>query len=87
MLNVQLGALQEGLKVLRDNGKIFKCYDDIWDTIWHAEVGSSGAILDAGYTIDSLMLRYQGVNWTDTRNWGCNAGYVHSFGDQRVEFE
>eukprot|EP00884_Botryococcus_braunii_P001513 jgi/Botrbrau1/11362/Bobra.0038s0111.2 len=65
---------QEGLKVLRDQGNVFQCYDDIWDTIWHSEVGSSGAILEAGYKIDCLMLRYQGTNWTDTKNWDCNAG-------------
>lgn len=37
-------------------------------------MGSSAAILAAGYNIDSLMLRYQGVDWRDKANWGCNAG-------------
>lgn len=37
-------------------------------------MGSSAAILQAGYSIDSLMLRYQGVDWRDTNNWACNAG-------------
>lgn len=27
----------------------------------------------AGYTLDSLMLRYQGVDWRDRANWACNA--------------
>lgn len=40
----------------------------------YAEIGSSAAILDAGYNIDALMLRYQGVDWRDKVNWGCNAG-------------
>ncbi len=40
----------------------------------YAEIGSSAAILDAGYNIDALMLRYQGVDWRDKANWGCNAG-------------
>jgi hypothetical protein len=40
----------------------------------YAEMGSSAAILSAGYNIDSLMLRYQGVDWRNRSNWGCNAG-------------
>ena len=39
----------------------------------YAEMGSSASILRAGYNIDSLMLRYQGVDWRQTENWGCNA--------------
>jgi hypothetical protein len=62
---------------LTDDGRVFACYKDIHDTIWHAEVGSTKAILDAGYTIDTLMLRYQGVNWTDPANWQCNGGCAH----------
>lgn len=27
----------------------------------------------AGYNLDSLMLRYQGVDWRDRANWACNA--------------
>ena len=38
---------------------VFRCYDSIHDTIWHSELGASLAILDAGYNLDSLMLRYQ----------------------------
>ena len=38
-----------------------------------AEFGSSGAVLNAQYNLDSLMLRYQGVNWRDEENWKCNA--------------
>ena len=38
----------------------------------HAEVGASSAILDAGYNLDSLLLRYQGVDWRDRATWGCN---------------
>lgn len=48
----------------------------MWDVIWHGELGSSLAILNAGHTIDSLMMRYQGVDWTDKANWACNGQYV-----------
>ncbi|KAK9816513.1 hypothetical protein WJX72_001363 [[Myrmecia] bisecta] len=65
---------QVGLKVLQDNGEVFKCYTDMDDTIFNSELGSSLAIYEAGYSVDSLMLRYQGVDWSDRSNWQCNAG-------------
>jgi hypothetical protein len=67
---------QIGLGLLRQAGAVLQCYTDIHDAIWHAELGSSKAILDAGYSIDSLMLRYQGVDWRDKANWECNAGWA-----------
>ena len=36
----------------------------------------SRAVLEANYTLDTVQLKYQGVDWTDTANWGCNAN-VH----------
>ena len=45
----------------------------MWDTIYHSEVGASRAILNAGYTLDALMLRYKGVDWRNQSNWHCNA--------------
>lgn len=65
---------QVGLGLLQAEGDVLKCYTDIHDAIWYAEIGSSAAILDAGYNIDALMLRYQGVDWRDKATWGCNAG-------------
>ena len=44
----------------------------MWDTIYHSEVGASRAVLNAGYTLDSLMLRYKNVDWRNQSNWGCN---------------
>ena len=38
---------------------VFECGDEIKDTIVDSEIGASKAILEAGYNIDSLMLRYQ----------------------------
>ncbi|KAK9835058.1 hypothetical protein WJX81_007588 [Elliptochloris bilobata] len=65
---------QVGLEVLMHDGRVFQCYEDMADTIFHSELGGSSAILAANFTIDSLMLRYQGIDWTDTANWNCNAG-------------
>ena len=54
----------------------------MWDTIYHSEVGASKAVLDAGYTLDSLMLRYKNVDWRNQSNWGCNGECAPRFGDQ-----
>ena len=48
--------------------------DSMWDVIYYGELGSSLELLEAGYSIDSLMTRYQGVDWSDKNNWGCNGG-------------
>lgn len=64
-----------GLQVLIDDGKVFQCHNDRWNTIYHSELGSSAAILKAGYNLDCFMTRYQGVNWRDRRNWDCNQRY------------
>jgi hypothetical protein len=43
-----------------------------WNTIYYSELGSATAILRAGYNIDCLMAKYQGVDWRDRSNWECN---------------
>ena len=58
--------------MLMDSQHVFECHADLRHAIYHAELGSARAIFQAGYTIDSLMLRYQGVNWRDTSTWNCN---------------
>ena len=49
--------LPVGLKVLKESGKVFQCHATMRDTIRYAEVGSSKAILDAGYNLGSFMVR------------------------------
>jgi len=66
--------LQVGMKVLEEDGRVLACYENMSDTIFHAEVGASAAIMGQGYTIDSLMLRYQGIDWRNHSSWDCNAG-------------
>lgn len=46
-----------GLQVLIDDGKVFACHETLGETIFHSEMGSSAAILHAGYNIDSFMVR------------------------------
>lgn len=67
-----LATDQVGLKVWEMDENVFKCWSSMWDVIWHGELGSSLAMLKAGYNLDSFMLRYQGIDWLDPANWGCN---------------
>ena len=70
-------CMQVGLDVLKRDGRVFECYGDMADTIFHSELGASNSVLAANFTIDSLMLRYQGIDWSDTANWNCNAGCAY----------
>ena len=50
---------QVGLEVLRRKGTVLRCYNNMAETVTFSEIGMSVAVLEAGYNIDSLMLRYQ----------------------------
>lgn len=45
-----------GMQLLLDDGNVFGCYSNIDETIYHSELGSSNAILRAGYNIASFMV-------------------------------
>jgi hypothetical protein len=36
------------------------------------EYGLSISLMAAGYSFDTLMYKYGGVDWADERNWKCN---------------
>ena len=55
-------------------------HSDRWNTIYYSELGASAAVLDAGLNIGCLLARYQGVDWRDRANWGCNAGCAQRAG-------
>lgn len=67
-----LATDQVGFKVWQKDENVFKCWESMWDVIWHGELGSSLAMLNAGYNLDSFMMRYQGVDWLNHDNWACN---------------
>ena len=48
---------QVGLDLLLQDSQVFACFENMHDTIYHSELGSSKLILDAGFNIDSLMVR------------------------------
>ncbi len=39
---------QVGLGVWLKDANVFKCWESMWDVIWHGELGSSLAMLNAG---------------------------------------
>lgn len=46
-----------GLNLLLQDQNVFACFENMSDTIYHSELGSSKVMLDAGYNIDCLMAR------------------------------
>ena len=70
---ITLWVLQVGIKILEEDGQVLACHENMADAVFYAEVGASAAILKQGYTIDALMLRYQGIDWRNRNNWDCNA--------------
>ncbi|KAK9817964.1 hypothetical protein WJX72_005006 [[Myrmecia] bisecta] len=64
-----------GLMVLRNKRTVLNCWSNIGETVMHSELGASKAIIEAGYNLDCLMLRYQGLDWRDSRASACNANF------------
>ena len=64
---------QVGLGIVNGSGAL-SCHGSLLDTIWHAELGASAAILDAGYNLDCLLVKYQGVDWRNSSFHSCNGG-------------
>ena len=61
----------EGLSILRE-ARVMRQMKNKYDAIVNGEYGLTRAVFDAGYTIDTLLYKYQGVNWRDKSNWDCN---------------
>ena len=53
------GCKYAGIQLLIDDGNVFGCYSNIDETIYHSELGSSHAILRAGYNLGSFMVRFR----------------------------
>ena len=50
---------QAGLQLLIDAKTVFHCHNTRWSAIYYSELGSSAAVLAAGFNLDSFMTRYQ----------------------------
>jgi hypothetical protein len=57
---------------MRAAGYVLKCHASRDHAIYYGEIGASLSVLEAGYTIDSFLTRYQDVDWTKEGNWQCN---------------
>jgi hypothetical protein len=60
-----------GLDVVLKSGSM-NCPKNFPDAISNWEVGSSAAILSAGYNIGSLLTRYEKIDFRDPKNHKCN---------------
>lgn len=47
-----------GMRILLQDEGVFGCYSNIDETIYYSELGSSWAILGAGYNIAGYMVRW-----------------------------
>jgi len=61
---------------VRKHGTSFRQHGSKVRAILDGEYDLTRTVMGAGFVIDTLQLAYQGMNWTDRRNWGCN-GNVH----------
>ena len=64
----------EGLKMVLAVKTVFFQHNGKVAAIINGEYGLTAAILKAGYTIDSLQLAYENVDWRDESKWSCNQG-------------
>lgn len=46
---------------------IFQIHQDKYSAIVHGEYGLSNCILKNGYSIDCMISKYQGIDWTDQK--------------------
>lgn len=65
-------ALQAGWELLAKDGSVFKCYSNPWDARYYSDSGASLLVLKAGHNLDTLLVRYQGVDWWSQKSWNCN---------------
>ena len=61
----------KGLWVLRE-ARVMRAMEGKYDAIVNGEYGLTRAMFAAGYTIDTPLYRYQGVDWENKANWDCN---------------
>ena len=52
---------QAAISIFVQEGQVLQCHQDRWDAVFFGELGSSLAILNAGYNIDSFLVRYSNL--------------------------
>ncbi|KIY98294.1 hypothetical protein MNEG_9668 [Monoraphidium neglectum] len=84
-----LGAVatdQVGLKLLLEEGRVMGCHTTAAANAYWSDSGAVAAVLKAGFTVDSLLGSFQGVDWRDDRNWHCNGG-IDPAGPEDVPYD
>ena len=61
-----------GMELIDREKTIFKIHETFWSDIVYGEYGLSNCILRNGYSIDCMIKKYQGIDWTDKKNWNLN---------------
>jgi hypothetical protein len=61
-----------GLELLKNQKNIFCNHKDKYSAIVNGEYGLSNVILNNGYSIDSMIPKYQNINWRDSINYNLN---------------
>jgi hypothetical protein len=64
-----------GLNLLKDEQSIFCNHTDKESAIINGEYGLSNCILKNGFTIDSMLPKYQNIDWRNNDNYGLNSNY------------
>jgi len=62
----------KGLKMLFEEKTIFQIHESKISAIIHGEYGLSNCIFKHGYSIDCMISKYQGIDWSDRKNWNMN---------------
>lgn len=58
-----------GLGIVMNTNKVFINHNTKKDVINNGEYGLSKAIINAGYSLDCLLYKYQNIDWSDVQNW------------------
>jgi hypothetical protein len=60
---------------MRSEGNVFKCWSSRWDAVYYGELGSSKAVLEAGYNLECFMSRWApGIDRATTWSASCRGG-------------
>ncbi len=66
-----------GLEVVFNTNTVFVNHQTKQLAVNDGEYGLSKAIMNAGFSLDCLLYKYQDTDWTDTENWIDQNNYTH----------
>lgn len=82
----------KGLEIIMDKKTVFKIHENKYSAIVDGEYGLSNCILNSGYSIDCMISKYRGIDWSDRSNWNMNS-HLHPsrkntfFGNSLIPYE